>query len=544
MKVFEERWYQAEPIERLFEYYGVPRPLDDKGNPVQKNPLICLPTGTGKSVVIAKFIQRCFELVPNTRVIMATHVKELIKQNAQKLLEVWPLAPVGIFSAGLNQRDYYQPIIFGGIQSMAGKLIFGKVDFLIIDEAHLLGDEGRYIQFINELRLRNPFLKVIGLTATPYRMGLGLMTNGSIFTDIVYNQCNLEGFGRLIAEGYICPLIIPSRLAVQLDVSGVGFSKGEYKQGELEEAVDKSDVNQAALSQYLQYSEDRRSGIVFASGVKHAEHIWEMINDVFNVPAVILHSKRTDKQNDKALENWKLGRVKHAVNMNMLTTGVDSPMLDICADLQPTMSTGKHVQKYGRLTRPFKENGYIKYNGLILDFAGNTRRLGPINDPLIPRKKGESGGGPAPTRICPNCGVYNHATFRQCIACGLEFDFSPILTTEASRAEVMKSELPLVEDIKVNRVVYTAHTSKTGNKSIKISYYCGLRTFYDWKSVEGPKQFTKHQGRDWFRQIYGEPPEHLTNADVLNLVSYLRAPKTIKVWLNRNPHPQVLSQEF
>ena len=127
MTVFQDRWYQSGAVEALFDFYSEPRPIDDKGIPIQKNPLICLPTGTGKSIVIANFIKRCFEQVPNTRVIMATHVKELIKQNANKLLEVWPLAPVGIFSAGLKQRDYFQPIIFGGIQSMVGKCILWNI---------------------------------------------------------------------------------------------------------------------------------------------------------------------------------------------------------------------------------------------------------------------------------------------------------------------------------------------------------------------------------------------------------------------------------
>ena len=542
--LFQERWYQEQAIDALFNYYSEPRPIAN-GVPVKKNALVCMPTGTGKSYVIAKFIQRCLAFDPSCRFMMSTHVKELIKQNASKLLEIWPLAPIGIFSAGLNSRDCAQPIIFGGVQSMVGKLIFGHRDFLIIDEAHLLADEGSYQKLIQELMMKNPYLKVIGLTATPYRQGLGLLTNGNIFTDIVFNICDLAGFSRLIAEDYLSPLIVPSKLAVQMDISGVGFSKGDFNQGELEEAVDKNDVNYSMLNEYLKYSVNRNSGLIFASGVNHAIHLWEMMNDVFHEDCVILHSKRSEIQNDQALEAWKAGKVKHAVNMNMLTTGVDNPMADICCDGQPTMSTGKHVQKYGRFTRPFKGNQYFgpKQNGLVLDYGGNTRRLGPINDPVIPRRKGEGSPGVAPVRICPNCGVYNHATVRQCIACGMEFDFSPVLTRNASTVEVMKSDLPELEIFHVNRVVYSAHKSKTGNDCIKVSYYCGLRTFYDFKNVEA-KNYNGRIGRDWFRQIYGEPFEGMTNQDVLNLVSYLRAPRQIKVWVNANPHPRVMNQEF
>jgi len=495
---FQERWYQHEAVEKLFDFYSVDRKLVD-GFPEPKNAVVCLPTGTGKSLVIAMFIKRCFEMVPNTKVVMSTHVKELIRQNAEKLQQYWPLAPLGIYSAGLHQYDHVQPIIFGGIQSMVGKLKFGHVDFLVIDEAHLVGDDGSYLQFINELKMRNPFLKIIMLTATPYRMGMGLLTNGPIATDIVYNLCNVDGFARLIAEGFLCQLIVPARLAVQLDISGVGFSKGDFIQGQLEEAVDKNDVNYSMLSEYMTYAASRRCGLIFAAGIKHAHHLQEMIQQVFHEECAILHSKMGDKHNDEMMSAWKAGEIKHAVNMNMLTTGVDNPMVDIICDAQPTMSTGKHVQKYGRGTRPFPE----KPNCLVLDYGGNTRRLGPINDPVIPRLKGQGPPGDAPIRICPNCGVYNHARASQCVACGLPFATGPI----------------------------------------KVCYYCGLRTFYDYKNVEG-NNYNGKIGREWFRQIYGEPFEGMTNEDVLRLVSYLRMPRQINMWMNAKPFPKVMNQEF
>ena len=538
MTTFEERWYQEEAVDALFNYYSTER-KSVNGIPDRKNALLCMPTGTGKSLVVAKFIKRCFDYVPSTRIMMSTHVKELIKQNAGKLLEHWPLAPLGINSAGLKQRDMMQPIIFGGVQTMARSTNWGHFDFLIIDEAHLLADEGSYQTLITWLLMKNPYLKIIGLTATPYRMGLGLMTNGTIFTDIVYDITNIQGFERLIMDGYLCPLISAPMKTV-LDTTNVGVSKGDYVQKELEAAVDKNDVNYSALTEYVEHSQQRRCGLIFASGVNHATHLWEMMNDVFREDCVILHSKRTEAQNDQALLDWKSGKIKHAVNMNMLTTGVDNPMLDVIGDLQPTMSTGKHVQKYGRATRPFPDKG----NGLILDFARNTRRLGPINDPVIPRLKGEGPAGDAPVRICPDCGFYCHASKRTCTVCGMEFDFSPDLSRQASTAPVMRSDLPEVEMIRVDRVVYSPHVSKaSGKHSIKISYYCGLRTYYDWKSVEG-EGYAAKIGRDWFRQIYGEPHDGITNADVLQLVSYLRTPSQIKVWVNNKPQPKVLNQEF
>jgi DNA repair protein RadD len=183
---YNPRWYQEEAVDGLFDYFANHGGTGNDGRPITANPVICLPTGTGKSLVIGLFLMRAFGLYPRTRAMVLTHVKELISQNASKLLEIWPLAPLGVYSAGLNARDMIQPIIFGGIKSCVGKgAQFGFRDFLIIDEAHLIpgeGDSADYLKFIGEMLLINPYLKIIMLTATPYRMGLGLLTNGKIAT--------------------------------------------------------------------------------------------------------------------------------------------------------------------------------------------------------------------------------------------------------------------------------------------------------------------------------------------------------------------------
>ena len=548
----ELRYYQEEAVESLFDYFDNHGGTGSDGKPIKANPLICLPTGTGKSLVIAKFIERAMKRHPKTRFLMSTHVKTLISQNAEKMLEAWPLAPLGVYSAGLNRREINFPIVFGGIQSLVKKFdLIGFRDILIIDEAHLLGDEGSYTRLINELTNcvgMNPYLKVIGLTATPYRLGLGLMTNGSIFTDIAYNLCTIEGFNRLIAEGFLCELI-PKRTATQLDVSNVGMSKGEYDQNKLQEAVDVESVTFAALQELVNEGENRQSWLVFASGIKHAEHIAEMLNLAFGIPTVCIHSEKSETENDQALADWKSGKARCAVNMNSLTTGVDHPPCDLIGMLRPTMSPGLWVQMLGRGTRPYPG----KLNCLVLDFAGNTKRLGPINDPVIPKLKGQGPPGDAPVKICAHCGTYNHASARVCIACGLEFPKFEKLDKRASELELLRSDLPQIETYKVDRVVMVAHTSKSsGNASIKIAYFCGLRTFYEYKSVESPVNLYRKKSRDWFRQRYhysGVPNPNwvdgvpATNAEVLAINHELRPPVSINVWVNR-PTPEIMGANF
>ena len=172
------RDYQEEGLQALWQYF-----MTNSGNPV-----LAWPTGTGKSLVPAEFIRRTMVNYPGQRFLMVTHVKELIEQNFDKLMTIWPNAPAGINSAGVGQRDFVQPIIYGGIQSMY-KLgsAFGHRDLCFVDEAHLISqdDTSMYHKFLNELKKINPYLKIIGMSATPFRMGQGLITDGGLFTDIV-----------------------------------------------------------------------------------------------------------------------------------------------------------------------------------------------------------------------------------------------------------------------------------------------------------------------------------------------------------------------
>jgi DNA repair protein RadD len=212
------------------------------------------------------------------------------------------------------------------------------------------------------------------------------------------------------------------------------------------------------------------------------------------------------------------------VNKDILTTGFDHPPIDLIGMLRPTMSTGLWVQMLGRGTRPYDWTNpqqyipgfeFVKHHCLVLDFAGNTRRLGPINDPVIPLPKGKGRAGDAPVKICGECGGYNHAS-------------APVyghvrrrLPNDASTLWARREPKNCCAAIFLlsNTSTYIAcfiraHVSKKGNNMIKVAYFCnGLRTFYEYVTVE-LDSFAGKRGRDWFRQRAPvEPPE--TNAEIL-----------------------------
>lgn len=325
------RPYQTNAVNSIFEYF-----LEKQGNPC-----LALPTGTGKSLVIADFIKKVLSYWPSQRILMLTHVKELISQNADKLLTIWPEAPLGIYSAGLGKREAFTPIVYGGIASIVGNVEdLGHRDLVICDECQMIGpkDSSMYQQTFKKLREINPNLKVIGLTATPYRLGHGMVTDDGLFDDICFDLTKLDDFNNLIKEGYLCPLI-PKRTNVQLDVSSVGISNGDYKQNELQKAVDIDAITYQAIQEVLEQGADRNCWMFFASGVEHAEHITECLQS-FGISAVCVHSKMPTKQRDEAIRDFKAGIHRAIVGNNVLTTGFDHPPIDLIAFLRPTTSPG------------------------------------------------------------------------------------------------------------------------------------------------------------------------------------------------------------
>jgi len=544
--LIQARWYQDEAINSIFDYFAI-----HSGNPV-----IAMPTGTGKSIVIAEFIRRVMQRWPAQRFLVGTHVKELIGQNAAKMAEVWPHAPFGVHSASLGPRDHMQPIIFGGVQSMyKTPELLGWRDLFLIDECHLLNPkEGTmYIELIAGLRKINPNLKVIGLSATIYRQGQGYITEGGLFTHVCYDLTTMEAFERLLNEGWLARLI-PKRTNIEIDTSELHIAaNGDYVQKELETAAEK--ITYPALQEALRYGNQRYSWLVFCSGVRHAVKTFEMLKH-FGVAAVTVHSntkdhKMDDDTRDANLIAFKAGQYRAITNNNILTTGFDHPPIDLILMLRSTLSTSLWVQMLGRGTRPFAGD-YIfppKHNCLVLDFGGNTRRLGPINDPVIPKRKG-GGGGDAPVKICDHCGTYNHISARFCIGCGEPFEIAAKIVQSASTEELIReaapivSEAPVIEMFDVERVYYYRHQSKKKPlPSLLVTYSCKgmLIPFKEYINLEHDGLAGK-RARDWWRQRHKEEPP-ATIAEALTRVAELRVPHRIRVWINRE-FPQILGHEY
>lgn len=542
--MFKLREYQVEATHSIWNYFR-----DNYGNPV-----VVMPTGTGKSIIIAEFLRGVFQYFPDQNIMVLTHVKELIAQNYEKLLRSWPQAPAGIYSAGLKRKDLHAQITFAGIQSVRKKAhLFGTVHLVIIDEAHLVSAKQNtmYRQFINELKEANPLLKVIGLTATPYRLGHGLIIDNmtekgveypSLFTDICFDISDIDSFNRLIAEGYLAP-VVPKSTLFKLDIDGVHMRGGEFIPKELQLAVDRDDITERAILEAMMLGEDRNHWLVFCAGVDHAINTTAMLNHL-GVPAVAVHSKMSTAERDAAIEGFKSGRYRAAVNNNVLTTGFDFPEIDLIAVLRPTASAVLWVQMLGRGTRPAPG----KENCLVLDFANNTKRLGPINDPVVPKKKGEK-AGEAPVKECPVCATWIHAGLKFCNGikndgsrCNHEFEFITKIKEEASTQELIAGSLPITKEFRVDFVTYNRHQKPDRPDTMRVTYHCGVMAYSEWISFEAEPWLRGKAKRWWALRTKNEPPKDTTEA--LHRAPTLPQPSHIRVWTNKPKYPEVMTYCF
>ena len=476
------RPYQVEAVQSIYDYYN-------SGN--KGNALIVLPTGAGKSLTMAAFIQGAIAQYPKTRVVVLTHVKELIKQDAEAILRYWTDAPIGIWSAGLGQRQLNQ-ITVAGIQSVHNRPAqFGHTDLVIIDEAHLLSkrSESMYGRFLAGLRSYNPMLKVIGLTATPYRMDSGSLIKGEdrVFTDISYEA----DVGDLIKKGYLCPLVAKGG-QTKADLSGVHTRGGEFVASELQDAMNIDELIEGALDEVDRLATDRKHILGFCAGIDHAANCARIARSRGEA-ADYVSGEMDSGERDNKIARFKSGEIRFLFNAMLLTTGFDYPSIDCIVMLRPTKSVGLYVQIMGRGLR---KDG-VKDNTLVLDFADNIIRHGPIDHIRAPKEKGESDSeGVAPAKLCPSCNELVHPSVMVCPGCGHEWKRAFSHGVEAADAVVVAATAePRV--YKVDRVEYARHIKKDKPPSVKVTYVCGISFFTEWLPIEDSRSFVRKHAVRW-----------------------------------------------
>ena len=429
------------------------------------NPCVSLPTGSGKSVVIAELCRQAVTEWPETKILMLTRSKELIEQNYAKLRAIWPNAPVGIYSASVGRKELGEPITIAGPLSIINTLDqIGHIDLLICDECHDIShkDEGSYRKIISKLLKTNPNMRVIGYTASPFRMGHGYITDKPAIFDALIEPVSIE---ELVHKGFLSPL--RSKLPkFKISTDGVKKRGGEYIESELQKVVDTKDNNERMVNEVIEKASDRKCWMVFCTGVVHAQHIADLLNQK-GIAAIAVTGDMPKTEREKAIADFKSGKIKAVTNVNCLSTGFDHGEIDLLVMARPTCSPGIYLQQGGRGLRIAEG----KTDCLVLDFAGVVEQHGPITAVRPPPKKGDK-VGEAPVKVCDHCQEICALSVRVCPACGAEFPEPVRPALKLSNLDIMGVE---GTDLDVTAWTWRKHLSRaSGKEMLSLTYYGGL----------------------------------------------------------------------
>ncbi len=440
------------------------------------NPCVEIPTAGGKTPIMASI---CIDAVQqwDGRALILTHRRELLEQHAEHLFEAAPELrdQVGIFSAGLHSRDTDHPIILAGIQSVYSQpSALGRFDLIIVDEAHMIppNGDGMYHVFFDVAHIHNRDLRVIGFTATPYRLDGGPICGPR---NILNSICYRIDVRELIGQGYLCPLRAKAG-EVRANTSQLQVRAGDFVDREVEALMNTDELVAEACTEIVDQTADRASILIFAAGINHGNHIAEALRDRHGVRVETVYGQTPAGERDRILAGFRAGELKYLVNVDVLTTGFDAPNIDCVVLLRPTMSPGLYYQMVGRGFRLCEG----KEDCLVLDFGGNVLRHGPVDavEAPRPRSRREREAAP-PAKECPDCRTLVHAGCQRCPECGYEFPANEGVRHDAtaSTAGILSGDVSIVPH-PVQSVAYAVHTKRRAPadapKTMRVTYQINL----------------------------------------------------------------------
>lgn len=522
-----------------------------------KNSICVVPTAGGKSVILCGVIDNYLSENPHKDVLVLSHDSSILLQNYNKLRHYFHGIEIGLYSAGLESRTKLK-ITVAGIQSVYRKPeLFDNVGLIVIDECHLINNEkqGMYRKFLDALTAI-----YFGLTATHFRTGQGYLHQGknSLFQELAYDLSSYENYNKLLADGWLAQLI-PVKPEYTMDPESHDLKKvgGDWQESDLADIYDREEITNKICKNLIKYGKKYKKWLIFAIDIHHAETIAATLNEL-GIPTKAIHSKiETSKTYE--LKKFRKGEYRAVVNVDMLTTGLDIPEIDLIAHCRPTASPVFHVQSNGRGGRPVYEIGYpintadqrlvamaasVKPHCLVVDFAGNTERLGPINDVKIKLPGDKKGNGEPITKVCEECGGINHPKAKECICCGTEFKFKHKLDARGSILELVKIPGKKLEVwLDVDNTYYSLHNSENKPTSFRVHYQVGIKTYSQWVQPNH-KGFPRQKALAWIKNRYvGALPRPSNIHDVWECRDKFKRPTKILVNLD-GEYPQIVDCKF
>lgn len=540
------RPYQQETLDKLYQWWQSHTKVSDF-------PILDLPTGAGKSLIIAELVRLMFDTWPDhhPRTLVIVPSKELAEQNAEKLAGQLPShISLGYYSASIGKRQPDKDVIVATIGSVyAAAHLLGDIKIVIIDECHLVKPEkeGRYRNFLFDLAQFCHY-RIVGLTATPFRGNGVWLTDGEnpLFKGVAHKVT----IKSLLDAGYLAPLVRPMDLANQIDTTGIATTGGDYNLEQLDQAVNEQLIPIADES--VRVAADRHHWLVFTPMVVSAHKFRDLLVER-GITAQCVTGKTPKAERAQVIADFRSGKILCLITVMALATGFDAPEVDCILWLRPTISPVLYVQGAGRGLRIAEG----KTDCLWVDFTDTTERLGAID--LIkgrkkPRSKAEEEAlREAPLKVCDQCGSLAPIAALECPDCGALFPPQQIaLSKKPSEAAVLSTQKKqsTIKTYPVTRVSYRRHSKEGSPDSMRVDYYSGLnRIASEWICLYHTG-FAQAKAAQWLKRNMGEIVTLIDNGQVNNLSELLywanqNAPCPTSITLNEaEKYPSIISTHF
>lgn len=423
-----------------------------------KRALVSAPCGIGKGEIFMALCKRAIEVKPDVRILVLLNRTKLILQTARRFIKAGFLR-TGIYAASTGFKQIEQ-ITIANVLSLKS----GEFDLIVIDEAHRFTEDSAYEDAV----MLSPKALVAGFSATPYN------ASGFIYgEDRLFPRVSVRiGLREMINQGYLVKPVIKCT-PLQIDTNGVSLIAGDFNQRELSERLGDTDKRAAQVVDALSRLVGRKSVIWSCLNIAHAESIAALINEI--EPALVIHSKMSEDEQENALATFSSGAVRHLVFVTIIAEGIDVPRIDAIVVLRPTRSPVLYVQIFGRGLRLFEG----KTDCLILDYARVVESLGPLDSPQV-RESGRSTGESIPMKFCKLCLSYIDIKAKTCPDCG--YEFPPQIRRDNTEHTAAESGMLLQEPVTHNvvRVEVVDYKSKAGNDNFKVMYHVGVTHFAEY----------------------------------------------------------------
>ena len=436
---------------------------------------------------------RCAELLqsgcsnPINAACISTRRELTFCQESERNGQNYEKAFGGIRVVSIAHIELESPCVVYNLQVEGHPSYFA--DGVLVHNCHLIASDGdgMYRTFLNDMKVINPHVRVIGLTTTPFRLKGGLICQPD---NILNEVCYEAGLKEMIAQGYLSPLI--SRAGrTEANLDNLHIRGGEFIGEEMSEAMDNDAIVDSACREIVELTRDRKSVLIFTTSVAHCKHVAEKIQAYSGKECAMVTGETSDAERAEIIARFKgdfvpadlfgAGKppLKFLANVNVLTTGFDAVNTDCVVLLRPTNSAGLLIQMVGRGTRLSPQTD--KQNCLVLDYGGNILRHGPV-DMIRVKEPGVGKGGDAPAKKCPQCLALIHAAYTKCPQCGFEFPPSgkSNLSERASSAGIISGQIDYT-DYEVKDVYYCVHEKRYAEsgtpRTMRVDYQVGFNEF-------------------------------------------------------------------